>query len=291
MTDRPTIPIVGELVDNDEPKLSPEERVRAYPSFRAGEQPSVLMGERGEFIIDGVDTDAAEAIFARHAPWRIEVRINGRSNRDAGMREPFSPYPLNKLRVLLRSLERADLDGQAVLDIGSNAGYNALYLASAYGAAVTGIDRKRQNVAISRDLANIVGLSPTFILGDVEEIDSRELFDGILHLGTLYHLPNPMRSIERAARALKPGGWLALETMCYRGGRDGWDARWINGQWGDETNFWSLGEDALRAVLSRAGLGEIQTALESWPPVYERQHSRVIWLARRVGDPAEFADP
>src|SRR5438477_633566 len=54
--------------------------------------------------------------------------------------------------------------------------------------------------------------------------------DITLHLGTLYHLPNPIRALQTTLENLVPGGWLALETHSYNNADDPSLCAWIRGR-------------------------------------------------------------
>jgi SAM-dependent methyltransferase len=146
---------------------------------------------------------------------------------------------------------------------------------------VTGIDVVQKHKEVSDELARMVGLGAEFLLESAEEFERRDTFDLVLHLGTLYHLANPVLSIDKCVRSLKRGGWFALETMCYRGAADATTCKWIYGLAGDKTNFWSLGAEAIRSIVARGGIPELELVLEAWPAIYNRQHSRVIWVGRK----------
>jgi SAM-dependent methyltransferase len=99
-----------------------------------------------------------------------------------------------------------------VLDVGGAAGAYALWLAEA-GYAVHLLDRvprlvaeaQRRSAAAERPLVSCR-------VGDARALDvSAETVDVVLLLGPLYHLTDPgdrARSLQEAARVLKPGGRL-----------------------------------------------------------------------------------
>jgi SAM-dependent methyltransferase len=99
-----------------------------------------------------------------------------------------------------------------VVDIGGAAGAYALWLAQA-GYVVHLLDAvprlvaeaQRRSAAAERPLASCR-------VGDARALDlSGETADVVLLLGPLYHLTQPgdrARSLQEAARVLKPGGWL-----------------------------------------------------------------------------------
>jgi SAM-dependent methyltransferase len=65
----------------------------------------------------------------------------------------------------------------------------------------------------------ILGADPIrwrVLCADFEEFETEERFDIVYHVGVLYHNENPIRSLRKAFKLLKPGGTLALETEIIR---------------------------------------------------------------------------
>lgn len=237
--------------------------------------------ERGEWVLPCPDAGEARDLLRRFAPWRMLLKFeNGPSALDFETYEPFNRWPLFKLDVILDAIE-TPARGFRALDIGFNCGYNALELARRHDARVVGIDVVPKHLEVARALAAHCGLDATFLEADAQDYENPGMFDLVLHLGTLYHLPNPARSIEKAARSLRPGGWFALETIRHLG-EDPALCRWIYGFNGDRTNFWALGDQAIREMGLRAGLRDLRLIHETRPPVYEGRMSRAIWVGRRA---------
>jgi SAM-dependent methyltransferase len=239
------------------------------------------MTDLGEWHITGVDPDVARIFLQKYAPWRMALDFDGVSSADFGAYQPYNPVPLRKLKETLKVVPLGDVRGSRVLDVGFNVGYNTLYLAQEFGAHVTGIDVVQRHREATNDLASMLQVSPELLLESAETFERPEAFNLILHFGTLYHLANPVISIDRCIRSLKGGGWFALETMCYRAADNPAACEWIYGLNGDKTNFWSLGEDAIRSIVRRSGITLFEIVFEAWPPAYERRHSRTIWIGRK----------
>lgn len=238
----------------------------------------------GAWIIHGVERDAAKAFLKRHEPWRMELQFeSGPKASDGAIFEPFNPAPLNKLRILMEHIPHAAFTNAHVLDVGFNVGYNSLYLAQHLNATVTGIDISRKHKSIAEELGLMIGARAEFIVASAEEFERKDAFDLVLHLGTLYHLANPVRALERSLRSLKDGGWFALETICYRGSRDRAVCKWIRGFAGDRTNFWALGEAAILSMVEYFGIVGLRRILETWPEAYKREMSRCIWVGQKAG--------
>jgi 2-polyprenyl-3-methyl-5-hydroxy-6-metoxy-1,4-benzoquinol methylase len=240
------------------------------------------MHPAGEWVIHGIETAAARAFLKRHEPWRMELKFDcGPKASDGKTFEPFNPAPLNKLRILMEHIPDKIFAGARVLDVGFNAGYNSLYLAQNFNALVTGIDISEKHKSVADELAEMLGLRAEFIIASAEEFERRNAFDIVLHLGTLYHLANPVRSLERSMRSLRKNGWFALETICYRASPDPAACKWIRGFAGDRTNFWALGEAAILSIAQSCEIADLRMILEVWPDAYKREMSRTIWIGQK----------
>lgn len=236
----------------------------------------------GEWFVPGVDRQTAEAFLKRYEPWRMELQFeSGPKASDFKTYEPFNRAPLFKLAKILEHIPKDRLRAARVLDIGFNMGYNSIQLASEFGCSVTAIDVVENHKTIAEEIAKMMAADVEFLLASAEEFERPDEFDLILHLGTLYHLPNPVRSIECCFRSLKPGGWFALETVCYRGSRDPSLSKWVYGFAGDMSNFWALGEGTIESVAQYCGITDLKLVFEAWPPAYKREMSRAIWIGRR----------
>lgn len=206
---------------------------------------------------------------------------SGPKASDGPIFQPFNPKPLNKLRAIMENIPGAFLHGADVLDVGFNVGYNSLFLAQSYDASVVGIDIVPKHKLVATELCSMLGVEVEFLLTSAEEFERRDAFDLILHLGTLYHLANPVRSLERSFRSLRKGGWFALETICYRASKDRSACKWINGFGGDKTNFWALGEGAIESIARYYGMPALRLILEVWPEAYRKEMSRCIWIGQK----------
>lgn len=236
----------------------------------------------GEWVVRGVDVDVARSFLQRYAPWRMELKFeSGPKASDGPVFEPFNAAPLNKLRILMEHIPDRFFYNARVLDVGFNAGYNTIFLAQSYNASVVGIDIARKHKLVAAELSGILGVQAEFILASAEEFEQENSFDLILHLGTLYHLANPVRSLERSLRSLRKDGWFALETICYRASSDSSACKWIHGFGGDKTNYWALGEGAIESIAEYCGVRELRRILEVWPEAYQKEMSRCIWIGQK----------
>jgi SAM-dependent methyltransferase len=105
-----------------------------------------------------------------------------------------------------------DLTGKAVVELGCGSGHNLAVLAARHGATATGIDRDPAKVARARDLyGDIPGLQVVHADAAVyltalpgASVDACLSIFGALS----FNPPRPL--LKAAARALRPGGLLAI---------------------------------------------------------------------------------
>lgn len=111
-----------------------------------------------------------------------------------------------------RVLERHDLTGKAVLDIGCGAGGIDLALVGNHGAAyVTGIDVEDPVLARARQLVDAAGLAAR--VGLVKVVPGPlpfppATFDVVFSKDSIVHIPDKLALMAEVARVLKPGGWF-----------------------------------------------------------------------------------
>jgi SAM-dependent methyltransferase len=123
---------------------------------------------------------------------------------------------------------RKDIDykGARVLDLACRDGMWA-FEAERLGAAMVlgtdiGCEGYREHAAfIKAQLGSRVGLyfnvpaEDAFGRLDTFFAVNPGLFDIVQHLGLLYHVEDPLRSLREARKCLKVGGWLLLETAYW----------------------------------------------------------------------------
>jgi len=235
---------------------------------------------RGTWFVETTKPKEETDEFLRaYSPWRVAVDFsNGAKSSDHPKFEPFNPRPLNKLEIIRQHVPGEMLKGR-VLDVGHNAGYNCIDLAGK-GATAVGIDVVPRHQAVARWIAEAAGANASFHIASAETYCEPGSFDCVLHLGTLYHLPNPVLSLETAARNLKPGGWLALETTAYIGpGAENHLNKWVYGFGGDKSNTWALAKPTLVQMLEVVGFESIRLIHEMQPKVSGADLSRVLYTA------------
>lgn len=106
--------------------------------------------------------------------------------------------------------------GQRVLDVGCGPGRHSLALARR-GIDVVGVDHSEEFVQLAREAAEEEGLSAAFRQQDVRDLDERGDFDAVICLCQggfgLLGGREDASLLERFARALRPGGRLALSAF------------------------------------------------------------------------------
>ncbi len=105
-------------------------------------------------------------------------------------------------------------DTQAVLDAGCGVGRHAFYLARRFPhITVTGLDNREEVVARAQAKAQRAGLrNLRFTQGDLTAPLPEDAYDVIYSIDVLEHIEDDVRALRQMARALRPGGWLAIHT-------------------------------------------------------------------------------
>jgi len=166
-----------------------------------------------------------------------------------------------------------DLTGRRVLDVGCSDGFFS-FECERRGATVVAIDDESSLLAGGvngfQTAAQILDSGVEYRTADVELLPDADAstFDLVLFINVLYHLRNPMKSLEQLAAVTKPGGTLILKTYFQS------DVRfWLKGKcygfdvdrrpkwWyfpatelaGDPTNWWAPNRAGLEAMLGATG--------------------------------------
>ncbi|MFK7831203.1 MAG: class I SAM-dependent methyltransferase [Congregibacter sp.] len=229
--------------------------------------------------LDACDLNAQ---LKRFEPWGHRIDFsNGVSTKDLATRHPFSQNTVQKVKLLAQILPFEELRGGSVLDIGCNSGHNSIYLASQYAMHPTGIDISQRHVAVSKLLSGIAGINADFLVANAETFRGPENFDVVLHLETLYHLPNPLLSLQTSYANLKKGGYLALETQVYDDPRDQNICYFMHTHNKNHTDFWALSTHVLKTYLKIVGFREAHEVLKVGPRSLGKHMSRITLVAQK----------
>jgi ubiquinone/menaquinone biosynthesis C-methylase UbiE len=109
-------------------------------------------------------------------------------------------------REYLRPHEPKTLRGRLVLDVGAGSGRHS-YEAHRLGARVVAVDVGDAIHVARRNLpAEVVTVQ-----ADAEELPFEDaIFDLVMAIGVLHHLPDPRRALKSLARLVRPGGYVHI---------------------------------------------------------------------------------
>lgn len=138
---------------------------------------------------------------------------------EAGVRhlleKPFSGEKAGQYLIDIgRILRHLEPYRGRVLDLGCGSGWTSIFLAKA-GFVVTGVDLCPDMIALARRrLASYAGAAVDFRVADYEALDFAGVFDAVLFYDALHHAEDERLALEKAHRALRPGGLC----LCYEPG-------------------------------------------------------------------------
>lgn len=162
----------------------------------------------------------------------------------------------------------ADLAGKRVLDVGSNAGYDAFRFA-ARGATVTACEPYAFHEQ-ALFLESIYRTGVDFRRLGWHDLRAETLgrYDVVHCSGVLYHELHPMALLQRLATLLGDGGRLLLGSMVLDDPELSECMRFVPGSYfGDPTWWWVPGRLALRWMLEQVGLSvEDDVEIGGGPP-------------------------
>ena len=165
--------------------------------------------------------------------------------------------------------------------MGSNIGYNSITLAQQYGCSVTGLEYNPRNIEKAEMLAGLSSVKLDFVQGDAVTYVQKDEYDLVLHLGTLYHLPDPVLALKNTALCLKKGGKLYIESAVYQND-DSYACRFLHGFGGDRTNYWALSPFVIEQILVEAGMKNFELLHDIQIRAYEGTGmSRAVFYAEK----------
>lgn len=124
-------------------------------------------------------------------------------------------------QLVRAQLDRRDVAGKAILEIGCGRGAFACWLASsepppgrfvAADWSKVAIEKAREHAALN-EIGGVV-----WEVGDIQAIEHRDAeFDTVISCETVEHVPDPRKAVAELARVLRPAGRLFLTTPNYAG--------------------------------------------------------------------------
>ena len=168
---------------------------------------------------------------ANREAWNEAAPRHARHNQ-ANLLEAFSrPGHVDLDDHVLRALGVAGVEGKSVVQLCCNNGRDLLSVKNLGAADCLGIDAAEAFLEQARALADAAGHSDSvrFLASDIYALpaDLTESFDiGLITIGVMGWMPDLPGFFARAARVIKPGGYLVIEDMhpvllMYEEGRDG----------------------------------------------------------------------
>jgi 2-polyprenyl-3-methyl-5-hydroxy-6-metoxy-1,4-benzoquinol methylase len=168
--------------------------------------------------------------------------------------------------------------GGEVLDVGCGTA-SVLGNLQALGWTVTGIELDPQVAAAAAERLGRPVLTGS--IDDVQLDDDR--YDAILLSHVIEHLPDPLASLAKCARALKRGGNLVILTPNTRSfGRRVFSENWLN--WDPPRHLYMFDEKSLRVLAERAGLRPIAQRTLARKARWAWRASRMIQRSVRPTD-------
>lgn len=222
-----------------------------------------------------------------HAGTRLpDGRVLGRLEVKPGKRPQPQAIPDARIK---RLNDLVGLKGKHVLEVGCFEGIHTAGLLK-FGARVTAVDLRPQNVVKTLARLSYHGLSARVFQLNVEQMDGVVgRFDLIFHFGVLYHLAKPVEHIRTIAPMCthlyldthiapedKRPREISVEGRTYQG------VDYSEGGWADPfsgaqaKSFW-LTRESLTAALNEAGFAKVDYLQDR----AERNGPRVLLLASR----------
>lgn len=197
-----------------------------------------------------------------------------------------SPERLARVRM------PADLSGLSVLDVGAWDGFFAFEAERRGAARVVAADHYAwHGVGWGTGQGKApFELARTILRSRVEDVDIDVLdlspqrvglFDVVLLLGVLYHLPNPMLALERVASVTK--GRLILETVVDMVGIRRPAAAFYPDRElaGDPTNWWGPNHAAVCGMLRAVGFTRVDVVSPPSSAIFRAGRAAAHWLRGR----------
>jgi tRNA (mo5U34)-methyltransferase len=200
----------------------------------------------------------------------------------------------NPVDVLLSKISLPPLGSLAVLDIGTFNGGLAFTLERLGAGHVVALDIYPEHTLGFSQIKEFLGSGVEYVQGSVYDLRSAlgdVQFDLVFYWGVIYHLRNPLLSLDGVRSMLKEGGRAYIESAIsdaelgnlaalpiarfYRGDELG----------GDGTNWFAPSAACLEAWCASSGLRPLATT--AWP---EGEPTRAMITAERTPGAPEFTE-
>ena len=281
----------------------------ADPHFRREGCASLLRvgSGRGTRVptVDGDWTEVFQSTFASPASavqQRVWREVFGEEYPDGV--EPYSYTSRTELSRIAAALEveRGDL----FADIGCGRGGPGLWVAASTGAHVVGVDIADSALSAATTRAHMLGLSPVaeYRLGAFDHLPFDDAgLDGAMSIDALLFAPSKRDALVEVARAVRPGGRIAMTTWDYHSQPIGRppqvdDHRPLLAEAGfdvvayDDTPSWrerherldALLLDAVEELAAESGddPDDVRTSIEEMHATLATILRRVLFVARRL---------
>jgi ubiquinone/menaquinone biosynthesis C-methylase UbiE len=175
------------------------------------------LARRQEPFMSVAPADPTQLKQAVRAHWTAEPcgtrQVDGQSRRDyfdTIQRERYELEPF-----IPQFARFSESKGLRVLEIGVGAGTDHIqWLRN--GAVATGVDLTDAAIALTRERAELEGLTHDLRQADAERLPFDDnTFDIVYSYGVLHHTPDTTKSIAEVFRVLKPGGSARLMLYHY----------------------------------------------------------------------------
>lgn len=178
--------------------------------------PEVLIGDKSELKKNSEEYNLFLNTAKELIPWKKGPFQLFDQNIDAEWR---SDLKWNRIESHLDKVFEKIKGSPKILDIGCNNGYFMYRLLKYNPGIVLGIDPVVPNWSQFQFLHHLYPDKRLFFeMWGVEDIHHFDkVFDLILSMGIVYHHRNPIEQLIEKRRALRPGGYIILETIAIPG--------------------------------------------------------------------------
>ena len=195
--------------------------------------------------------------------------------------------------VLLAKIALPPLESLTAIDIGTFNGGLAFTLERLGAARVVALDIYPDDVLGFAQIKEFLGSRVEYVQGsvyDLQDVLGGERFDLVFYWGVIYHLRNPLLSLDGVRSVLKEGGKAFVESAISDGELSDLAALPVARFYrrdelgGDSTNWFAPSTACLEEWCASSGLRPLATAV--WPA---DGPTRAMITAERTPGPPEFA--